>query len=513
MKVFVSQLFHEASSFVPDQVNINNFHGRHYLKGYENVRLRFQNDKDWVTGALTPFIEHKDDISIGVCTACNPAGVIEYESFQMIIRDMVKEYTEYLAANGPPEVLMLLLHGANLVDSLKDPDAYLVQQFQACAGHSESTVIGVTLDFHGNISRKLVDSVDVVVVGIEYPHVDTFERGSLAANLARNKAANQTSLKTFRFPIPILTALPKQATVEDLPFKKLVDQVELIRAKHNIVDLCVAGGFAFGDCYDVGMNLIAINSSFQPCAEAYKEVLEAVWKLKDHLLNDVPALDLAWETIETKAKSGRVVVADVSDSPGSGGTADETHLLAKLVNSSSNFVSGFHVDPSVVKQAKEVGVGGERQFTFGTSLSHPQSKTLTFTATVKKLLEYEYCNIGSMMQGARLRGGPTTLLEVANELIMVTTERIQAYDINAFINMGIDITFQKPLIIAIKSTAHFRASYTALADQGIELVRASGWSDIDFKSFNYQHRRKPLLPLENIEKSEWDQIVTEACNY
>lgn len=482
MKVFVSQLFHEASSFVPNKVNLESFKRRHYLKGYENVKARFENDKDWVSGALAPFINNEDDIAVGLCTACNPAGIIEKDAFEQILDDMLKEYNAYLELNGPPDILMLLLHGANLVETLKDPDSYLIESFKASKYHSESTVIGVTLDFHANISENLTSLADIVVVGVEYPHVDTYERGMLASNLAMEKFMKKSQLKTFRFPIPLLTCLPRQATVGGLPFQKLVNEADKIKHKFNLTDVCVSGGFAFGDCYDVGMNLLVINESYYPCDQAYKEVLEIVWNLKDELLEDIPVLDLQWDKIERKAKEGRVVVADVSDSPGSGGNADETHLLSKLIDSSANFVSAFHVDPLVVKEAQAEGIGHSKTFTFGSSLSHPDSKSLKVTAKVKKLLDYQYCNVGTMMNGAKLNGGPTALLEVRNGLIIVTTERIQAYDINAFLNIGIDITLQQPLIIAIKSTAHFRASYTALADQGVELVRTSGWSDTDFRA-------------------------------
>lgn len=507
MKVFVSQLFHEASSFVPNKVTTDSFRKRHYLRGFESVRKRFENDIDWVSGALEPFINNGSDISIGVCTGCNPAGVIEKASFIEIVDDMINEYRKYVETEGPPDVLMLLLHGANAVEDFPDPDGYLVDLFRSI---SENTVIGVTLDFHANISQKLVSSADIVIVGILYPHVDTYERAKIASNLSISKFNEKSDLKSYKFPIPILTSLPKQATVEDLPFHRLIKQVENIRRELNIVDLCIAGGFAFGDCYDVGMNLVAINVDYDVCLKAYKKILEIVWDLKDELTSDVPTLETAWPRIEAAASVGKVVVADVSDSPGSGGNADETHLLAKLLKSSKPFVSAFHVDPSVVNEAEKIGLGKTGEFLFGSSLSHPQSQTLQVKAKVEKILNYKYTNVGPMMHGALLNGGPTAILQVPNGLIIVVSERIQAYDINAFLNIGIDIIKDQALIIAIKSTAHFRASYTAIADQGIELVRCSGWSDIDFKSFDYKHRRKPLIPLETFDKSQWNDFINTA---
>ncbi|CUM65338.1 uncharacterized protein PRCAT00002973001 [Priceomyces carsonii] len=506
MRVFITQLFHEASSFIPIEVKTSDFKKRHYLKGFESVRDTFKNESDWVNGSLEPFISNGDEIDIGVCTACLPGGMIEYDSFVEIKTDIINEFSDYLQRKGAPDIVMMLLHGANLVAGMKDPDGHLVEMFRGLLGNS-NTIIGITLDFHANISEKLVNLSDVVIVGKEYPHVDTYNRGKLASELAREMSIGGRKWQTLRFPIPIISALPNQATVENLPFYKIMNKAKSLEIKYNIKDLAISGGFAFGDCYDLGMNLLATNNETEVCKKALGELSDLIWELKDEILKPIPQLSQVWPLIDKKSKFGRIIVADVSDSPGSGGSADETHLLSKLLTSSSEFVSAFHVDPTVVQKAIEIGEGNIATFKFGTALSHSSSRTLELRAKVSKILDYEYVNIGNMMKGARLHGGLTSVLQVENGSIVVTTERIQPYDINAFLRIGLDISIKRPLIIAIKSTAHFRSSYTALADQGIVLVDCDGWSNPNFHNFEYKNRKIPLLPLERMTKEEWDSNV------
>lgn len=504
MRIFVTQLFYEASSFVPIRVNVTDFKNRHYLSGYQNVTERFLKDRDWITGVLDAASSSSVDVECGVCTACMPGGMMENEAFLQIELDMLDTFNSYIEKGGAPDIVIMLLHGANVVDGLVDPEGVLVEKFRRI---SPSSVIGVLLDFHGNISEKLTSCADVAIIGKKYPHIDTYERGALCVELAKDLVFRPKSLTTYRFPIPLLSALPNQATVAGMPFEIIMKKCNELEKNLGIRDLAIGGGFAFGDCYDVGMCLLATNETYEPCKKALRVISDLVWQLKLQILASIPKLGTVWDLIQYKASLGRVVVADVSDSPGSGGTADETHLLSKLITSAVSFVSAFHVDRAVVKQAIEIGIGNEGTFEFGTSLSHVKSKILQVKAKVYKVLDYKYTNIGDMMHGATLYAGRTCILKVANGLIIVTTERIQAYDVNAFVEIGIDISQKQPCIIAIKSTAHFRSSYTEIADQGIYLVDCGGWSCPSFQNFDYKFRRKPLLPLEPMKKDEWDSIV------
>lgn len=504
MRIFVTQLFYEASSFVPIRVNVTDFKNRHYLSGYQNVTERFLKDRDWITGVLDAASSSSVDVECGVCTACMPGGMMENEAFLQIELDMLDTFNSYIEKGGAPDIVIMLLHGANVVDGLVDPEGVLVEKFRRI---SPSSVIGVLLDFHGNISEKLTSCADVAIIGKKYPHIDTYERGVLCVELAKDLVLKPKSLTTYRFPIPLLSALPNQATVAGMPFEIIMKKCIELEKNLGIRDLAIGGGFAFGDCYDVGMCLLATNETYEPCKKALRIISDLVWQLKQEILAPIPKVEVVWDLIQYKASLGRVVVADVSDSPGSGGTADETHLLSKLINSPVPFVSAFHVDRGVVKQAIEKGVGNKGTFDFGTSLSHMKSRILQVSAKVFKVLDYKYTNTGEMMHGATLDAGKTCVLEVANGLIIVTTERIQAYDVNAFMEIGIDISQKQPWIIAIKSTAHFRSSYTEIADQGIHLVDCGGWSCPSFENFDYKFRRKPLLPLEPMEKDEWDSIV------
>jgi microcystin degradation protein MlrC len=163
------------------------------------------------------------------------------------------------------------------------------------------------------------------------------------------------------------------------------------------------------------------------------------------------------------------------------------------------------MDPAVAAEAARLGVGASGKFVFGTTRGFVRNPELVVSATVVRTGIVSYCNTGPMMHGARLDGGLGAVLAVSNGFVLVTSERIQAYDVNAFISQGVDL--QAASVIALKTSAHFRASYTALATGGIVLVDADGWSSPDLRQYAFTRVHAPRLPFQPLSASAWcDQI-------
>jgi len=504
MRVAITQCFHEANAFAPIPITLDDFKRRHYLSG-EAVRRRFDGDRDWLAGIVSGFDDADAEIAFGVCTACLPGGVVERASFDMILADMVL-HMRAIVAEGLPDIVMLALHGALVVDGVDEPETDIAAAMRDIVG--PDVVIAITLDFHANINPGLMSYAQVVVVGQAYPHVDTYARGRDAAQLARR--ARTENLHSFLCRLPIVVTLPKQATVAGEPGERLCAKVAAIQQAYDLPDLAVAGGFAYGNADYMGMSVTAVACDATLAARAILDVAACVWELRDAFLARIPKLDDGWPDVIERARKGRVVLADVADGPGAGGTADEVTLLRKLLESPVPFVSGFHVDPRVAAEAARIGLGASGTFVFGTARGLVRNPELVVEATVVRTGIVSYCNTGPMMHGARLDGGLGAVLAVPNGFILVTSERIQAYDVNAFISQGVSL--QAASIIALKTSAHFRASYTALATGGIVLIDADGWSSPDLGQYAFTNVRAPRLPFQPISESAWHTQIQQQLD-
>jgi microcystin degradation protein MlrC len=507
MRVAVTQCFHEANAFAPLPITVDDFKRRHYVNG-DAVRARFSNDHDWLTGITHALDAAGAETVFGLCTACLPGGVVERPSFEAILADMCEAMRE-IVATGPLDIVMLALHGALVVDGVDEPESDIAAAMRDIVG--PDTIVAITLDFHANVNPRLPDYAQVIVVGQAYPHVDTYARGRRAVELALR--VQREALQTFVFPLPLVVPLPSQSTVAEEPGARLYAAAADIAQRHRLPDIAVAGGFAYGNADYMGMSVVIVAPSHSAAAAAFRDVAAVVTTLKEAFLRPIRPLAEGWDDVRAAARCGRVVIADVADGPGAGGTGDEVSLLRQLIDHSvpdAPFVSGFHVDPSVAEQAATVGVGNTATFIFGTTRQLARDPALSVTATVLRSGDISYCNTGPMMHGARLDGGLGAVLAVPNGVILVTTERIQAYDVNAFISQGVDLTAMG--IIALKTSAHFRASYTPLATGGIVLLDGGGWSSPDLSVYTFDRAIAPRLPFVAMDEHAWQTAIDASAD-
>ncbi len=77
--------------------------------------------------------------------------------------------------------------------------------------------------------------------------------------------------------------------------------------------------------------------------------------------------------------------------------------------------------------------------------------------------------------------------------MLIATHRVQNLDPEMFRCVGIEPTQRK--IVVVKSSIHYRAAYTPIAAQIIE-VDAPGLVCPDLKRFDYRKVRRPIFPLD-----------------
>jgi len=83
-----------------------------------------------------------------------------------------------------------------------------------------------------------------------------------------------------------------------------------------------------------------------------------------------------------------------------------------------------------------------------------------------------------------------------NEVEVVVCERrVQALDTAIFRSQGIEPATKK--IVAVKSTVHYRGSFTPIAVNIIE-VDTPGLTSVDFSRFPYRSMPRPIWPLDDL---------------
>lgn len=439
-----------------------------------------------IAGAIA-IAEQLELVPILWCCA-EPSGYVTDEAFDWVSDMMLKG----IQAAGDLDGIYLDLHGAMVTESYEDGEGELLSRIRSVVGHD--IPIAVSLDLHANISSKLVDAATLMTIYRTYPHLDMASSGARSMRYLIEAINKQQYFSAFR-QVDFLVPLQAQYT-EQSPCKSLYQSLNtIVRDDNEWVDLAM--GFTAADIYDCGPSVVAYANSELRANELADEILAQLTASKNRfstkLLAPTNAVELAMRSTDVKP----IVLADVQDNPGAGGTSDTTGLLQALINSGAkNVVLGVMCDPEVALQANALDVGACLTTNLGAKSGLDDHFSVAARFRISALSDGQVTYTGEMYGGGVATLGPSCLLEVDDPnvdiRVVVGSIRIQCLDCALFTHFGIDL--EKTKIICVKSTVHHRADFEPLACEVIN-VAAPGAFNCDLNRSDYLNLRPGVACL------------------
>ena len=187
-----------------------------------------------------------------------------------------------------------------------------------------------------------------------------------------------------------------------------------------------------------------------------------------------------------------IVLADVQDNPGAGGTSDTVGLLAALMrNKAKGAVIGMLVDEGAAHEAVATGEGNVMRRGIGAVVGYAGEKPLVADWRVVKIGDGKFTGTGPFYGGAKFQIGPMALVtdEASGVSAVLASKRIQAADQEMFRHVGVEPS--KVPILGLKSTVHFRADFQPIAET-ILVVQSPGAHVTDPVEMPYKHLRKGM---------------------
>ncbi|MEL7116329.1 MAG: MlrC C-terminal domain-containing protein, partial [Pseudomonadota bacterium] len=190
-----------------------------------------------------------------------------------------------------------------------------------------------------------------------------------------------------------------------------------------------------------------------------------------------------------RSVTGPVVLADVQDNPGAGGTSDTTGLLQALIDAEvPSAVLGVICDPDIADMAHAAGMGATIQGALGGKIDPSLGPSLDGAFVVRGLSDGKIVYTGEMYGGGVADVGPSCLLSVdgtAGDIrIVVSSVRTQCLDRAFFTHFGIDLSAED--IICVKSTVHYRADFDPISRLTLN-VASPGLLQCDLARVPYKH--------------------------
>ena len=489
LKVYVAALAHETNTFSPLPTTLRSFEeGLLHRPGdtaSQAPALGFAGYGD----ALEIAAQNGDHGIAGLCAWAQPAGPAPQPVYEAL-RD---ELLAGLRAAGPVDAVFLVLHGAMVAGGHDDCEGDLLQRVRAVVG--DATPVGALLDLHGNVSRAMADSGAVLVACKEYPHTDYPQRARELYSMLTEMARGARRPRTLLHRVPMLGIF---GTTEG-PMRELVSTMKAAETRPGILSVSVMHGFPWADTPNTSACVIVVHNDDAAAAgqaqAVASELAMAFFALRATTPKRLP-IDEAIDQALRLAQPGRpAVIGDGSDNPGGGAACDSTFVLDALLSRGIEGAAlGMIWDPQAAAMAADAGVGARIALRIGGKVGPLSGPPLDVSAEVM-----------CVRRDAHQRGlgreadeplGLTVALRVGGTDVVVNSLRQQVFSPACFSELGIDIASKRVLVV--KSTQHFRAGFDPLCAAAL-YCDAPGSLNGNLAALPYQHLRRPVWPVDNIE--------------
>jgi len=485
-RIAVGGFQHEANTFSQRTADLNDFlNGGNWpgmLQGEEIIAVTAAMNLP-VTGAIRSLQRLGHEVVPLIWAAATPPGRVEHSAYNYIVACLF----DALMRAGRVDGVYLDLHGAMATTLCDDGEGALLRMLKQIVGDALPVV--ASLDLHANVSPTMFALTDGLVGYRTYPHVDMEETGERAAILLDTMLRRGKRCAKSLCRLPFLVPLTGQSTFSE-PSLRLYQCLEKIERDSGVDSLSWAGGFALADVADCGQAILAYAQTQQAADRAVDLMAEKVSAAENLFENSI------WEEREAvtsamaiaNAAQGPVILADIQDNPGGGGSSDTTGLLRCLIgaNAQNAVVAMIHDAPAALA-ACAAGAGRKIEVSLGGKGPGPggsPGRPYHGCFSVERIGDGHCIGTGSLWKGKPIDLGVTALLRIGGVRVIVTSNKMQAADQAVLRHVGIEP--RSVSILVLKSSVHFRADFQAIAGR-ILLVASPGLVSVRLGELSYRN--------------------------
>jgi microcystin degradation protein MlrC len=491
MRIFTGGINHETNTFSPIPTSGDRFRVMHFDRGPALLE-RYRGTRTVIGG----FIDAADALGIelvpSIYSFAMPCGPVTRAEFEAQMADTLDDLEAALAA-GPLDGLLLGLHGAMVIEGIDDGEGEYLRRVRDVVGPDLPIV--AELDLHANLSPETAQLADILVVYDTYPHVDTYDRAvevtHLLARLVRKEIAPACAFRQ----IPLLANLTAQFTGRP-PMSDWQALLYDIEARPGVLTASIVAGFPYADIPITGMSVYVVTDGDQALADACaNELARFAWAHRAQFQATPMSVPAAVEYALTHP--GPICLADVADNTGAGTSGDGTDILRELLRRNARSAAvALLFDPETVAEAIEAGVGSTIEARLGGKVDDRHGAPVETSAYVRAITDGYFVNDGPLGTGSSANMGRTVVLELGGRggiEVICTQYRYAPNDANALRSVGIEPT--KRQVVVIKSSVHYRADFTPLMREIVE-VDAPGLSSPNWSNFDFHRLPRPIYPLD-----------------
>lgn len=403
-----------------------------------------------------------------------PGGKVEqatYEAFKT-------KFLEHLQNALPLDGLYLDMHGAMYVEGMDDAEGDWYLAARSVVG--KDCLISASYDLHGNITGRIMSTLDMMTAFRTAPHVDVLETRTKAFKMLEHCLKEKIRPEKVWISVPVI--LPGERTsTEYEPTASLYKRLEEVDNIPGILDASILVGYVWADEPRSGASIVLTGTDRSVLEREAKKLAQAYWDLRDNFNFSVPTgtIDecITWALAST---GNSIFISDSGDNPTAGGVDDRADFLQRLLERNvPDAVLGGLADAKATDTCYQAGVGANVKLTVGASLDS-SSTSVSFEGKVMFLED---------VAETRER---QAVVQVGGITIILSHRRRPYHYEEDFTRLGIYPQKRKMTIVKV---GYLVPDLKRIAKE-IFLALSPGAVDQHIERLDYKRVKRPIYPLE-----------------
>jgi microcystin degradation protein MlrC len=402
-----------------------------------------------------------------------------------------------IADAGPLDGVVLILHGAAVVDGIDDGTGELLRRVRALVG-PDLPVTG-TLDLHANLTSLMADCADVLFAYHTYPHIDAVQVARRAVELAVAQARREIHPVHALRRLPMILPAENSATTHG-PMAEVMAHAEEIERRPGVLAVSVCPTQPWLNLPDMACSVLVVADRDQALADACAdELARHFWRVRERFydLELVPPREAVRRSLA--AARGPIVLSDGADGTGSGASGDSTAILEALLQERATDTKAFLsiVDPEAVRICIAAGVGATVSLPVGGGIDRIHYRPLEVTGRVRLISDGEYIYKGPQFTGDRAERGRTAVLAIGEISVVLHERTAFNWDPEFYRSLGLEPADAR--MVVVKSPTAYRAAYAGLMADSI-IVDAPGAARANIRALESEMGRvqRPIVPFDEV---------------
>ncbi|MDR1851106.1 MAG: M81 family metallopeptidase [Propionibacteriaceae bacterium] len=264
-----------------------------------------------------------------------PGGAVSAEAYRRMKAEIIDGLRSEIQSGGPLDGLYFDIHGAMSVIGMEDAEADLAVAVRNVVG--DECLISASMDLHGNVSRALLDQVDLITCYQMAPHEDewnTKERAVWHLLERLRTIPDPAARRPWKAWLQVPVLLPGEKTSTRLePAKSIYAQVPGVQNLDGVLDAAIWVGYAWADEPRCQAAIVVTGDDSTVCKREAQRLGKLYWDARADFRFVAPAMSLDDALTQALAPEAPrpFVISDSGDNPTAGGAGDVSWTLGELL--------------------------------------------------------------------------------------------------------------------------------------------------------------------------------------